>query len=331
MAADTDTRALATLLIDGLGLRAADLRVPLRTPTIAEYLPTVTAAATPNMRRTYGPYWTRAAEYFTARTIDELRTSDILAFQRHIVATARQRKNSRGGRTAGEHAIRALRCVYRLAVQDGLIRKEHNPAAKAPLPRRKRSTRRGLSSEEIADINDAVLAGGNDLVLDSLLLRLHLETACRRGGALNLRVQDLDTTYCRILLREKGGTLRWQPVSPTLAAALADHAAQRGAHQPTSALLRYRNGGALTSRRYDSMWKRVRGLVPWAEQLGVSTHWLRHTTLTWVERQYGYAIAHTYAGHSHDKGTTLIYTRGIAHEVATALSVLTDEPHPLAV
>jgi hypothetical protein len=30
----------------------------------------------------------------------------------------------------------------------------------------------------------------------------------------------------------------------------------------------------------------------------ISTHWLRHTTLTWVERNFGYAIARAYAGHT---------------------------------
>jgi integrase/recombinase XerC len=47
-------------------------------------------------------------------------------------------------------------------------------------------------------------------------LRLHTETACRRGGALALRPADLDPDQCLILLREKGETVRWQPVSPTL-------------------------------------------------------------------------------------------------------------------
>ena len=48
------------------------------------------------------------------------------------------------------------------------------------------------------------------------MIRLHVETGCRRGGALGLRPQDLDTTQCLIFLREKGQTVRWQPVSPTL-------------------------------------------------------------------------------------------------------------------
>ncbi|WP_327083582.1 hypothetical protein [Streptoalloteichus hindustanus] len=63
---------------------------------------------------------------------------------------------------------------------------------------------------------------------------------------------------------------------------------------------------------------------------GISTHWLRHTTLTWVERNAGYAIARAFAGHidGGDTGSTATYVRASLHEVATALSVLTDEHTP---
>ncbi|GAB3333997.1 hypothetical protein RMN56_30165 [Micromonospora halotolerans] len=57
-----------------------------------------------------------------------------------------------------------------------------------------------------------------------LLLRLQTETACRRRGALALRPIDLDPDLCLILLGEKGETVRWQPVSPTLMRYLLRHA-----------------------------------------------------------------------------------------------------------
>ena len=48
----------------------------------------------------------------------------------------------------------------------------------------------------------------------------------------------------------------------------------------------------------------------------VSTHWLRHTTLTWVERHFGYAVTRAYAGHSgkNDAGTTTTYVRADVYE-----------------
>lgn len=56
-------------------------------------------------------------------------------------------------------------------------------------------------------------------------------------------------------------------------------------HSPQSEqLLRYRNGKPITHRRYDHLWNRIGEHLPWVLTQGVSTHWLRHTTLTWVER-----------------------------------------------
>ena len=108
-----------------------------------------------------------------------------------------------------------MRCVYRHAVMDGLIREADNPAVKVAKPRRLASTRRAIPETQLAAIIHIAATTGNDQHLDSLLIRLHLETACRRGGALALRPRDLDPDQCLILLREKGGTSRWQPVSPT--------------------------------------------------------------------------------------------------------------------
>ena len=66
-------------------------------------------------------------------------------------------------------------------------------------------------------------------------------------------------------------------------------------------------------------------------------HWIRHTILTWVEgRGFGFAVAQAYAGHqdaargARAMSATGTYVRAGLPEVATALSVLTGEPHPLA-
>lgn len=44
-----------------------------------------------------------------------------------------------------------------------------------------------------------------------MLPRLHTEAGCHVGGALALGVCDLNLRLCLVLLREKGGTQRWQP------------------------------------------------------------------------------------------------------------------------
>jgi hypothetical protein len=112
---------------------------------------------------------------------------------------------------------------------------------------------------------------------------------------------------------------------------LADHAAGRDAVLSTDPLLRYRDGRALSSRRYDHLWKRLGQQLPWVAAQGISTHWLRHTTLTWIERHYGYGIARAYAGHTNSVGpATTTYIKADLQAVATALAAMTGHPHPLA-
>jgi integrase len=241
------------------------------------------------------------------------------------------RRNGRGGRHAGEHVIAAARAFFLRAIADGLIAASASPAHQIGKPRRLPNTRRALTPRELTEINKVARTTGNDAILDALLLRLHTETACRRGGALALRRMDLDPDQGLVRIREKGETLRWQPISLDLAAHLVDHAANRGAVAPADQLLRYRDGRPLTSRRYDHLWKRIGDRLPWVAAQGISTHWLRHTTLTWVERNFGYGIARAYAGHTDKTGpATTTYIEADLQAVATALAALTRQPHPLA-
>lgn len=301
-------------------------------PTFSQYIPRVTNAVGPGARNAYSPYWQRVLLVWADRTIDDVSALDVSSIAEQAKQGAVLRRNSRGGRSAAEHTIGALRCLYSFAVAEGLISELDNPARRVAKPRRLESTRRALVDSELDEINRIASSTGNDPALDVLLLRLHTETACRRGGALALRLSDLDVVHCVIMLREKGGTFRWQPVSPTLMAHLVEHGDERGCVNPSDALLRYANGRALTSRRYDHLWARLGRSAPWIATQQVSTHWIRHTTLTWVERNFGYAVARAYAGHatgSREPNTTATYVRANITEVATALAALTGECHPL--
>jgi integrase len=106
--------------------------------------------------------------------------------------------------------------MYGYLVADGILTQAENPAARAAKPRRLRSVRMALPDSRLDELCRVASSTGNDPALDALLLRLHMETACRRGGALALTPHDLDPEQCLIRLREKGETVRWQPVSPTL-------------------------------------------------------------------------------------------------------------------
>jgi site-specific recombinase XerC len=327
---------MARAVLARMGLRPDDLmhtslsRPPA--PTFANYIPRVSQAVGCGTRRCYGTYWNRVLAVWADRPITEPTASDIAHLAEQVKAQVVVRRNARGGRGAAEHLIAALRCLYRFAVKDGLVAEADNPAVRVDKPRRLPSTRRGLADERLAELNQAAATTGNDPALDAMLVRFHTETAARRGGALALRPRDLDTDQCLVLLREKGETVRWQPVTPTLMDHLLAHTEQRGAGDPDEPLLRYADGAPLTYRRYDHLWARLGTHLPWVARQGVSTHWLRHTTLTWVERHYGYAITAAYAGHTdrHDTGSTTTYIRASIHEVATALTGLTGEPHPLA-
>jgi site-specific recombinase XerD len=276
----------ARLLLARLGVSPADLlgtAAPRReVPTFATYVPVVAEGVGAGTRRVYGSYWNRIVEQWGERRLDEPTPSDVARLVEHVRTHVVARRNARGGRSAAEHTVAALRCVYRHAIADGLIGEADNPAAKVAKPRRLPSTRRAVPDTRLAEINHVAATTGNDPALDALLLRLHTETACRCGGALALRPADLDPDQCLILLREKGETVRWQPVSPTLMRHLLAHAAER--HAPAAGqLLRYRDGRAITYRRYDHLWTRIGRHLPWVATQQISTHWLRHTTLTWVE------------------------------------------------
>jgi integrase/recombinase XerC len=326
----------ALLVLEKMGISPADLAAAPRdrkaVPTFAEYAPVVSAAVTTGTRRAYGSYWNRIVAQWGERRLDEPTPSEIRQLMKLVKANVVPRRNGRGGRSAEEHVVAALRCLYRRAEDDGLITEADNPARKVDKPRRLPSTRRAVPDTRLAEINSAAAAGGDDPELDTLILRLHTETACRRGGALALRPQDLDREQCLVLLREKGETVRWQPVSLALMGCLVRHAAERHA-PPGGQLLRYRDGRPITYRRYDGLWERLGRALPWVRTQQVSTHWIRHTTLTWVERNFGYAIARAYAGHTDsggDAGATSTYVRATVSEVAAALAALTGEPHPLA-
>jgi len=326
----------ARLLLARMGISPSDLFMgaPARpvAPTFAEYVPVVSASVTPGTLRAYGSYWDRVVQRWGPRRIDEVSPSEIHTLIADVKANVVRRRNARGGRSAEENTISALRCLYRRATADGFIAEADNPALKVAKPKRLPSTRRALPDSRLAEINEVAAASGDDPGLDGLLIRLHIETACRRAGALALRPMDLDADQCLILLREKGETFRWQPVSPTLMRHLRLHAEERGA-PPAGPLLRYRNRQPLTYRRYDHLWVRIGRQLPWVATQQISTHWLRHTTLTWVERNFGYAVARAYAGHSErtggDVGATAGYVRASMHELADALAALTREPHPL--
>jgi integrase/recombinase XerC len=330
----------ARLLLEKLGVKPADLLASpagAEFPLIADYIPLVEKAVTQGTRRVYGPYWAKVIREWGHRHVNEPTALEISQLAEQVREGAVQRRNARGGRGAAEHLIGALRCMYGYLVADGILTQAENPAARAAKPRRLRSARMALPDSRLDELCRVASTTGNDPALDALLLRLHMETACRRGGALALTPHDLDPEQCLIRLREKGETVRWQPVSPTLMSHLLVHGESRGGLGSGQRLLRYANGRPITKKRYEVLWRRLGEHLAWVETLQVSMYWIRHTILTWVERNFGFAVAEAYAGHedngrgARSMGAMATYVRAGLPEVATALAALTGEPHPLAI
>ena len=130
----------ALVLLERMGLSPADLagvphaRRPV--PTFAEYVPVVSAAVSEGTRRAYGSYWNRVIEQWGGRRLDEPAPSEIRQLMAYVKTHVVTRRNARGGRSAQEHLVAALRCLYQRAVEDGLIGEADNPARKVAKPRR---------------------------------------------------------------------------------------------------------------------------------------------------------------------------------------------------
>ena len=342
----TDTNALneqtvaaaAELVLAKLGLPLDRAIVPQSSavvmPTFAEYVPAVAKATPASSREIWSYYWAVLLERWSERPIDEPRATEIDELANYVREQAAAKPYSRGGYGAKSNFIDAVKCLYRLANNDKLIRFEDSPVAHIKHRDRRPTPRRALTPAELAEIQNTAARISRDPHLASLVFRLHTETACRRGGAIALRKRDLNRMDCTIRLREKGGKTRDQPVSRTLLTALIEHVEDRApGNNPDEQVLRRRTGEPLKAAYYRNLFARIGQNLEWAKTLGVTAHWLRYTTLTWVERNFGYAVAAAYAGHSQANqrsGATLTYVSASIIDVAAALSALVGEPHPLA-
>jgi hypothetical protein len=125
---DTSRQAVveaALVLLERMGLTPADLAAGPQNrpevPTFAEYVPVVSAAVSAGTRRAYGSYWNRVVEHWGDRRLNEPSPSEIRQLMTYVKTHVVRRRNARGGRSAEEHLVAALRCLYQRAVDDGLL------------------------------------------------------------------------------------------------------------------------------------------------------------------------------------------------------------------
>ena len=126
----------ALVLLERMGLSAADLTaVPQQckpVPTFAEYVPVDAAADSDGTRRANGSYWNRVIGHWGSRRLDEPTPSEIRQLMAYVKAHVVRRRNARGGRSAEEHLVAALRCLYKRAVDDAVIAEATTRRARSP-------------------------------------------------------------------------------------------------------------------------------------------------------------------------------------------------------
>jgi site-specific recombinase XerD len=221
---------------------------------------------------------------------------------------------SRHGVGAQEAMVLATRAAFAAAIDNGLLR--HNPALRCPLPERPPSRRNALSADQLEGAHLSLLAHCRDPELDDLVFGFLRETGCRRQGAIRLSHDDLAPATAAVRLVEKYIKQRWIPVSANLMARLMAHSARR--HPGCQLVLHRGDGGHLNDKWFEGFARRIQH-PPWAAELGVSAHWIRHTTITDIERIAGVRVAGAYAGHAHGTfGVTGTYTKVSPEELRFA-------------
>jgi site-specific recombinase XerD len=257
----------------------------------------------------------RLAAWAGDRDAESVQAEDIVAWARRGRDEASADPRARHGAGAQEAFILATRAAYVRAVRGGLVRR--NPVDEARMPSRPATRRTALGCEQLEQVRLTLLAHSRDPALDDLVFQLLRETACRRGGAVRLSRDDLGRASRTVRLVEKYDKQRWLPVSAHLMQRLVAHADERQ-HPGCTRVLHRRDGGHLNSKWFERFAHRVQR-APWAGELGVSAHWLRHTTLTDIERVAGVRIAAAYAGHADGSlGVTGMYTKPSPEELRLA-------------
>ena len=222
MTADPGRVAAAQALLAQLGVSIADLQAApsgaRRMPTVGEYLPQVQAAASPASCRTYGSYWVRMVAAWGDWPLDAVAATDVEALQRECVKHARRRRNGRGGRHAGENLISAARAFFTRAIADGHVVPTTSPAHQVSKPRRLPSSRRALSPRELRRSTRWPAPAATMLSSTRCCCACTPRPPAAVAAPSHYDSADLDVGQGLMRLREKGETLRWQPITLDLAA-----------------------------------------------------------------------------------------------------------------
>jgi integrase len=245
------------------------------------------------------------------------------------------------GQGAQEMCVTALSALFARLVRDGVLSK--NLADDLPRGHRSATKRRSLTDQELVSLFNTVVSGGDDPELDLALTWAEFELGARRNGIVSLSIGQLDFETQMVTLHEKGNREDQQPCTLELMTFLSELAVERAgdicrpgssSYNPNARVLYYKdstpkNLHPITSRRFDTLHKRIQQSLPWANSISYSGHALRHTIGTMVERMAGYEVAKRMLRHAGTSQTDT-YVKAGPVEVAKAISNITGRDHPLA-
>lgn len=322
------------LVLQGL-LNELDDDYESKLPTVAEFRPAVEAVATPSCRVTYKTGWDRLVNDYGSRKLNAVKDTELEGLRNRIktevgaakVADAAERGRplhsadpDAHGHGAAENFVRASRLYFRVAAdQHGIP----DPAAKLKVIARPDGPRRALSDLELGDVVFACTELSDDPELDGLLYDWLRHTAARRESVLHLRLCDLDLAQGWITWSGKGGKTCRLPMAKWLIRRLLAFARSRGAVTPTDRVFRSREGVPITRKRFNVIFDRLDAFTDWSEAINVGPHWIRHTTLTDVNKVAGGAVSNRYAGHAKSAlGTTGKYFTVTDEDLVAAYETL---------
>jgi integrase len=341
--------------MQALGITAAELQTGDGWPTVAEAVADISSAQrhakgrySAKTLKDYRRNWTIFADRHGDESLASIHDEDIEEDLDWVHEQSEQRLALRNARRvergqrpvdsslhgAQEMYLSAVRAVFKRQYRHRRMDPRSSPAHMVEIGNRPPGRRRPLGRAETEDVFSVAISGGNDPMLDLIVVRGGYELGARQEGMINLRESDLDFARQTVWLDEKYGKRREQPASQELLHLMRDLGRERGA-TPTEPLLRYKPrggqtvGAPLTSRRFDTLFSRVRSELTWADELMVGFHFLRHTMGRRIERFAGKSVARSFLGHA-PADTTEGYTGTLDGEVAWAWSRVTHEPHPLA-
>lgn len=263
------------------------------------------------------------------RNLDSIKPDDLIVIIQAIKTEARSRINGNGGNGAAENATTALRVFFKWARVNN--KTSAIPDENLKLTKIGKIERRAYTMQELEEVQ-GVLDRSRDPELARIFLRLALETGARHAEMLALRWGNLDFGDGTVQLEPKGfdGKYLNAPVTAALMTALAGITESRSPRKVRSAtpVLTYKDGAPISRRYFEHLGEQVRSEIP---SLGrnpkswFSTHGLRHTAGTMIQRAGGDAVARRFLGHAL-RGHMENYAKATADEVREAMVGVWNEP-----